>query len=114
MAAEITRDMKPLTRNYHLYRGEKRSLDYKVGEIADEKGFASTSTDPSVSAGFSEGRTMYQLVGPKGMRAILENGREAEVTLPPKRQFRVLERYRNVSVGSRKVENYYVVELLED
>ena len=50
---------------------------------------------------------------PKGTRAIFENESEAEVTLPPKRQFRVLERYRNVRVESRKVENYYVVELLE-
>ena len=51
---------------------------------------------------------------PKGTRAIFENESEAEVTLPRKQKFRVLERYRNVEVGDRKVDNYYVVELLED
>ena len=112
--ARINRDMRPLTRNYHLYRGDSRTPDYPVGHVFGEPGFSSTSIDPSVAHRYSQGKTLYQFVGPKGTRAIVENEVEAEVMLPRKRKFRVVERYRNVDVGDRKVDNYYVVELLED
>ena len=103
----------------------KRRRRMQVGTIFDEKGFASTSLSGRRAAGFGEYlsesvQTVYQIVAPKRLRAVVENNREAEMLLPRGTRFRVLERhqkfeFREVDLDSsftRTVDNFYVLEVL--
>ena len=119
-AAEINSEMKPLSRNYHAYRGDARLLNYRVGQVFDERGFGSWSTNPSTSLGFTDSRkkgTFFQVVMPKGQKAVFENPAEGEIVVPPGKKMRILEHHKNREIdipgGDKKtVGNYYVVELL--
>ena len=118
----INSEMRPLKQNYHAYRGDTRTLKYSPGEVFDEAGFMSTSSNPGIAVGFgSEGEgggTLFQMVLPKGKRSIHENAIEGEIVLPPGQRMRVLESSSNKTVDlgtyKRTVGKFYVIELLED
>ena len=86
-----------------------------MGEVVKDKGVMSTSTDIAVSNDFGGGITLYKVILPRGTKALHDNWRENEITLPPNTYFRVLKKKTNLEIrGSdySRISRYYEVELM--
>lgn len=122
MIEEINADMKPLTQDLHLYRGDPDAdASLEPGDVFSDKGFLSTSSWQSVGSSFAENEVMFQIAAPKGQKAIVMNFVEKEVLLPHGTKFRVKEKHTNVDMdtglseifGEEMDENVKVLYVLE-
>lgn len=101
----IRSDMKPLSQNVRVYRGDTRNLDLAVGDIFDEQGFLSMTTNSSTSFdSFSKGQTMFQAEIPKGVRGIVDNAGESEILFDAGMKFRVREVLQDFKFMKRELD----------
>ena len=116
----IRGDMTPLTQNVRVYRGVDKPLDMRAGQIIEEQGFVSASTNPNLAArDFAAGETLFQFTAPKGTRALVSNARESEILFNSGMKFRVVRRiddfeYTSVSgmPSTRSVKRFYELEVM--
>ena len=134
--AGIQQQMKPLSQNVRVYRGDDFLRDYKKGQVFDDQAFLSTSTEPSQALRFAtrtktEPQTLVEFVAPKGTKAIVENEWESEIVFDIGTRFRVREALQDfeytrevrkptafgkpsqIVTQKSKIKRYYVLELLE-
>ena len=123
VADDMKSAMTPLAEDVTVWRGRQSVKTHNRGDILTDDAFASTSTSWRTAVAFADasgegGGTLYRLHAPKGIRAVVENDMEQEITFAPNQKWRVIDVIDGARAGANAryagPDRVYIVEAVND